>query len=84
MGRSYLSIKLAAVFGLLVAAAVTAQERSLRHDALLPPAEVTAGAAAAGLRAADVDGDAECELSEPAHTPPATARAPRAPAARQS
>ena len=82
MGRSYLSIKLAAVFGLLVAAAVTAQERSLRQDALVP-AEVTAGVAVPAVRPVDPI-DAECELRTPARTPPATARAPRAPAARSS
>lgn len=84
MGRSYLSIKLAAVFGLLVAAAVTAQDRSLQRDALVQRAEMTAGAAVPTVRAVDSAVHVECELSEPAHTPRATARAPRAAAARQS
>jgi hypothetical protein len=77
MGRSFLSIKLAVVFGLLVAGAVTAQQQLLteRHERAT---EVAVPAAAVETH------DCAERVTVPVRTPPATAIAPRAAAAARS
>ena len=67
MGRSFLSIKLAAVFGLLVAGAVTAQQQLAPMDAPQMVAEPV-----------HVARECEEQVTELARTPPATAPSARA------
>jgi hypothetical protein len=76
MGRSFLSIRLAAVFGLLVAGGVTAQERMMERR-LETQVEAVAEQAVARERC-------DQDVNGLAHTPRATARAPRAGAAARS
>lgn len=80
MGRSFLSIKLAAVFGLMVAAAVSVQQRAVAESGIEESA-VESGVVVVVRRA-----DAECDAAARArsHTVRARVHAARAAAAARS
>ena len=75
MGRSFLSVKLAAVFGLVVAAAVTAQQRQVASEREALEAANVSGVI---VKVERVDSDCDRDAKLRVHTARAMVRVERA------